>query len=284
MTYPIFARSRTVLLAATMLSAPLALATAGAAHAQCGVGASVQFAPPVLPVYAQPPMPEAGYLWTPGYWAWAEPAGYYWIPGTWVRPPSVGVLWTPPYWALYNGSYVFHTGYWGAHVGFYGGVNYGHGYGGVGYQGGRWDNGHFAYNQSVNNFGAVHVENAYRQNVPIGNQSHLSFAGARGGIPIAPRTAERAAENEAHMPVTAEQTGHFASAVAHPGLAAGHDNGRPEIAATSRPGEFQGPGVVRPQAQRAAPVQHPGFGQQRTPEQHAAGRQGPEHEGRGRER
>ena len=25
--------------------------------------------PPELPVYEQPPIPEPGYMWTPGYWA-----------------------------------------------------------------------------------------------------------------------------------------------------------------------------------------------------------------------
>jgi len=34
-------------------------------------------APPPLPDYDQPPLPGDGYIWTPGYWAWA-PAGYFW--------------------------------------------------------------------------------------------------------------------------------------------------------------------------------------------------------------
>ncbi len=45
-----------------------------------------------------------------------------------------------------GGVYVFHAGYWGPHVGFYGGVNYGFGYSGSGFYGGRWEGGHFAYN------------------------------------------------------------------------------------------------------------------------------------------
>ncbi len=32
----------------------------------------------------------------------------------------------------------WHGGYWGTHVGFYGGVNYGYGYDGDGYEGGYW--------------------------------------------------------------------------------------------------------------------------------------------------
>ena len=61
------------------------------------VGVSVNLAPPPLPVYVQPPCPQPGYLWVPGYWAWNDGA-YYWVPGTWVLPPEVGLLWTPGYW------------------------------------------------------------------------------------------------------------------------------------------------------------------------------------------
>ncbi len=54
----------------------------------------ITVAPPELPVYEQPAIPEPGYIWTPGYWAYSRD-GYYWVPGTWVEPPSVGLLWTP---------------------------------------------------------------------------------------------------------------------------------------------------------------------------------------------
>ena len=60
---------------------------------------------------------------------------------TWVSPPAVGVLWTPGYWGWVDGVYLWHAGYWGPHIGFYGGVNYGFGYGGVGCQGGYWRGG-----------------------------------------------------------------------------------------------------------------------------------------------
>lgn len=243
-----------LLLAATFLSVP--------ARAQDGVVISVQVAPPLLPVYAQPPMPDTGYIWTPGYWAWAASSGYYWVPGTWILPPSEGVLWTPPYWGWDNGLYIFHAGYWGEHVGYYGGVNYGYGYGGVGYQGGRWDRGHFAYNQAVNNFGSVQIHNSYRQNVTVYNWSHTSFAGGSGGVRGAPRASERQAERETHLPMTREQAGHFSAAASHPGLVASHNNARPEIAATSHPAQFQGAGVIQPRPQRPAPAQYtPGRGQ-----------------------
>src|SRR5262249_43086015 len=79
------------------------------------VDVSVDFAPPVMPVYEQPACPEPGYIWTPGYWAWGT-GDYYWVPGVWVAPPVVGVLWTPPWWGWGNGAYLFHAGYWGPTV------------------------------------------------------------------------------------------------------------------------------------------------------------------------
>ena len=103
---------------------------------QIGVGISVRFGPPALPVYEQPICPADGLLWTPGYWAYDDDDGYYWVPGTWVEAPEPGFLWTPGYWGWGNGFYIWNAGYWGPHVGFYGGINYGFGYFGVGFGGG----------------------------------------------------------------------------------------------------------------------------------------------------
>ena len=98
------------------------------ANAQISI--SVQIAPPELPVYVQPACPTDGYMWQPGYWAYSPYRNdYYWVPGSWIAPPAPGVLWTPPYWGYEGSRYVFHVGYWGDHVGFYGGINYGYGYG-----------------------------------------------------------------------------------------------------------------------------------------------------------
>lgn len=61
--------------------------------ANAGLFISVSVAPPVLPVYVQPPIPGPGYIWTPGYWAWEEDvADYYWVPGAWVPAPEPGLL------------------------------------------------------------------------------------------------------------------------------------------------------------------------------------------------
>src|SRR3974390_144472 len=122
-------------------------------RARAGVFISITVAPPVLPVYVQPPVPGPGYMWTPGYWAWDEDAGdYYWVPGAWVLAPEPGLLWTPGYWGWDdNGIYVWHAGYWGPHVGFYGGINYGFGYTGVGFVGGAWHGSVYSYNTAVTN-------------------------------------------------------------------------------------------------------------------------------------
>ena len=148
--------------------------------------------PPALPDYQQPPPPGDGYIWTPGYWAWA-PSGYYWVPGAWVEPPYASALWTPGYWGFYGGRYMFYPGHWGLHIGFYGGINYGFGYVGFGYEGGYWRGGHFFYNRVYNHIDA-RVHNVYsysaRVNVARGN-ARASYRGGMGGVQARPRPSER---------------------------------------------------------------------------------------------
>lgn len=119
-------------------------------------------APPPLPDYPQPVIPQDGYLWTPGYWSWGG-QGYAWVPGAWVQPPRMGVLWTPAYWRFVGAVYVFHAGYWGPRVGYYGGMNYGYGYFGTGYTGGHWVGNTFAYNGSVNRLDPAVVHHTYEE-------------------------------------------------------------------------------------------------------------------------
>jgi hypothetical protein len=168
-------------------------------------------APPPLPNDEQPPCPEEGYLWTPGYWAWSG-AGYAWVPGAWVQPPRVGVLWTPGYWGFVGSFFVYHRGYWGPHIGYYGGINYGFGYGGVGYAGGRWVGNSFAYNRAVNNLNATVIRNTYQEPVIInGTVNKVSYNGGPAGTNAAPTAQERAASAEAHVPATS-QTSHMPKA------------------------------------------------------------------------
>jgi len=178
-------------------------------HAQIAVGVSIHVGPPALPVYTQPPCPTEGYLWTPGYWAYG-PVGYFWVPGVWVAPPRVGLLWTPGYWGFAGGLYGWHTGYWGPHVGFYGGINYGFGYGGVGFVGGHWGGGGFVYNSAVLNVG-VGFHNTFVDRTVINNttvvNNHYSFNG-EGGVGARPTPEEQATEHENHIQPTPNQISH----------------------------------------------------------------------------
>jgi hypothetical protein len=211
------------------------------AVSNAGVFVSVGIAPPAIPVYAQPICPGAGYLWTPGYWAYGD-AGYYWVPGVWVRPPRIGVLWTPGYWGWSGGAYVWNAGYWGPHVGFYGGVNYGFGYGGAGFAGGRWAGGVFAYNSAVANINTTVIHNSYHETVVV-NNVHTSYNGGTGGVSAQPNSAERSAMRDSHVPPTAAQNSHHDAASHDRSNLASANHGHPTNAAMSRPRTASAPGA-----------------------------------------
>jgi hypothetical protein len=221
-----------------------------AASASVSIGISVGIAPPAIPVYTQPPCPAPGYMWTPGYWAYDPADGYYWVPGTWVAAPQPGLLWTPGYWGWGGAAFIWHPGYWGPHVGFYGGVNYGFGYIGVGFVGGEWRGGTFFYNRAVVNFGGRPFPHMYDHPVPNNFAiNRVSYNGGRGGLIARPTGAELAAEHERHFEASALQHQHEMAAAHDRAQFASVNHGRPGIAASGRPGEFHGAGVV--QASRA---------------------------------
>jgi hypothetical protein len=211
-----------------------------------------------LPVYEQPLCPGDGYLWTPGYWAYASDFDdYYWVPGTWVMAPEVGFLWTPAYWGWGGNGYVFYDGYWGPHVGFYGGISYGYGYYGEGYEGGRWDNGHFFYNSSVNNVNVTVIHNVYNTTVINSTTvNRVSYNGGNGGISARPRPQEEAAAREKHVPAVAVQTQHAQAARTNPEQRASVNHGKPAVAATPKPGAFSDRAVV-PAKAAGAPYNPP---------------------------
>jgi hypothetical protein len=233
--------SRSVLLTIAILALPVL------SMAQVSLNISVNVPPPELPVYDQPPIPGDGYVWTPGYWAWGDDIqDYYWVPGTWVEAPQPEYLWTPGYWGAGDGAvFLWHAGYWGPHVGFYGGVNYGYGYGGEGYEGGYWQGGHLYYNRSVNNISNVHITNVYNRTV-VNNitVNRVSYNGGNGGVRAQPTAADQRAGQERHIAVTPVQREHQQAARGNPVLRAKENNGRPPIAATAKPGAFSGAGVV----------------------------------------
>jgi len=206
--------------------------------------------PPPIPVYDQPPCPVEGYVWTPGVWRWGA-EGYFWVPGTWVAPPQVGFLWTPGYWGVVGVTYVFHPGHWGQNVGYYGGINYGHGYDGDGYRGGRWENNRFRYNTAVTNVNVTNVHNVYNErvvnnvtvnNVAVNNPRPSWVGGA--GTRAQPTPGEAARVNEPRFrPMPIQQQHHF-DAQAEPALNAARNQGRPPFAGTPRPSAFRAPEVT----------------------------------------
>ena len=227
--------------------------TAQSTRADVSVGIAVTIAPPDLPVYAQPPCPGEDYIWTPGYWAW-DGYDYYWVPGTWVLAPQPGFFWTPGYWAWRDGAYFWSAGYWGPVVGFYGGIDYGYGYFGRGYEGGRWDRGHFYYNRAVSNVNVTVIRNTY--NTTVVNRTvtvnRVSFNGCRGGVDARATAQEESVARERHVAMVAAQTRHVEDARKDQQLRASRNHGLPPVAATDKPGDFKGRNVVR--ASRAGAV------------------------------
>ncbi len=235
-------------------SIALPMLTLAVPQARAGIFISVNFAPPALPVYVQPPLPAPGYIWTPGYWAYGD-AGYYWVPGVWMQPPNAGLLWTPGYWGFAGGFYGWHPGYWGPHVGFYGGVNYGFGYGGIGFCGGEWRGGVFAYNRAVANFGGVHVTNVYEDRTIVNrttiiNENHTSFNGG-AGIQARPSAMEMQAAHEHHFEPTANQMQHQNFAAQDRSQLASVNHGRPATMAASNVNQYH---QVAQQHRQAQPI------------------------------
>lgn len=144
----------------------------------------------------------------------------------------VGVLWTPGYWGWNEGVYIFHPGYWGPHVGFYGGVNYGFGYGGIGYEGGYWRNGAFAYNRTVNNINVTNVHNVYNKTVIVNNNyNRVSYNGGNGGVQARPGVQEQVALREQHLSPTVNQLSHEQTMRQDRGQLAAVNGGRPQTMA-----------------------------------------------------
>jgi len=206
--------------------------------------------PPPLPSYDQPAIPAEGYVWVPGYWAWRKSVpDYFWVPGTWVRPPEPGLLWTPPYWARVNGGYAFHGGYWAAEVGFYGGIQYGFGYSGDGYQGGRWEDSTFVYNRALNNLGSVEIKNVYDQATStVGPPSRVSYNGGQSGAHGRPTRHQEQLAGARHRDATDEQRRQFELAAMDRSLYSKLNDGKPAVAGTQHAGELSGGSVTSSRA------------------------------------
>jgi hypothetical protein len=219
------------------------------------IGISVNFGPPALPIYVQPPCPAPNLIWTPGYWAYGN-YGYYWVPGTWVQAPQYGYYWTPGYWGYNNGYYGWNNGYWGPQVGYYGGINYGYGYGGNGYYGGRWSGNQFAYNTVYSNVNRTYIRNVYVNrtvNNYYGNRGgRVSYNGGPGGIQVRPNAMQLAYGRQRHIGLTSVQQTHIRIAASNRNYLATVNRGRPTNVAFARPlGTFHRPTNFVPLAARS---------------------------------
>ena len=221
-----------------LLIALLLTAVPAIAHAQVVLSFNVGVAPPLLPEYQQPYAPAPNYIWTPGYWAWGS-AGYYWVPGTWAMPPQTGLYWTPGYWGAnsYGNAYGWSPGYWGPQVGYYGGVNYGYGYGGNGYYGGEWRNGAFAYNTAVTRVNPTIVHNTYVNRTVINKTviNRTSYNGGRGGIQTRPTAQQEQFARQRHVQATTAQVQHQQAASRDRDLLDSVNRGKPPVTAVNRP-------------------------------------------------
>jgi hypothetical protein len=255
----------TTLIIAVGLAGPL-LVIPGAASADVGVVISADFGPPPLLYYPQPLCPGVGFIWTPGYWAYSD-EGYFWVPGTWVLAPAIGLLWTPGWWGWHEGRYWWHGGYWGRHVGYYGGIHYGYGYPGQGYRGGYWRDHDFYYNRAVSNIDQRVIHNTYSQPVNDGGSrtNRVSYNGGTGGITSKPSAAQQKFAREQHFSDTEAQLEQESIAMHDPAQRWAVNHGRPQVAATARPGEFNSAGAVKLNQQqsvhRDTPVAHATPGQ-----------------------
>jgi hypothetical protein len=130
-------------------------------------------------------------------------------------------------------------------VGFYGGIDYGWGYTGHGYYGGRWDHDHFYYNREVNHIDERVVRNVYNVHVENNvNITRVSYNGGNGGVNVRATTQEEAAARERHIGPVGAQNEHIQAARGNRELRASENHGKPPIAATARPSAFSGGGVV----------------------------------------
>src|SRR5690625_56081 len=220
------------------LALPLSMLPTTSASAGVSIGISVGFGPPPLPWYPQPICPGFGYYWVPGYWAYG-PYGYFWVPGAWIIPPAVGVVWTPGWWGWRSGLWFWHPGYWGRHIGFYGGIAYGHGYNGHGYHGGYWHHGRFHYNRAVTHLkpSLLHGNNSYNQPVrhPASQRKRTSYNGGKHGVNLLPTAAQKRLAKSRHIAATPMQERHLAAAKKTPQLRLTHNPGHPVLSKKRRP-------------------------------------------------
>jgi hypothetical protein len=107
----------------------------------------------------------------------------------------------------------------------------------------------------------VSITNVYvNRTVIVNNDSHVAFNGGEGGVAVRPTPQQEAYARQPHTPPVASQVQQEHAASQNRALFASENHGAPAVAATARPGEFSGKGVVAAKAAGApyhAPAMSP---------------------------
>jgi hypothetical protein len=135
---------------------------------------------------------------------------------------------------------------------------------GIGFAGGEWRGGVFAYNTAV-----VHVDERFVHTTfvdrtivernTIVNNNHVAFSGGPGGINHPPTAEERIAEHEQHVQPTSFQRQHIQTAQSDKMSYAKANGGRPANLAVARP--LQAESHSAPTASRGSEISASGRGQ-----------------------
>ncbi len=150
------------------------------------------------------------------------------------------------------------------YMGYYGGINYGYGYFGRGYEGGYWRGGRFQYNANVN---VVHITNVnvYRHPINVSRGPRVSYNGP-GGVRQRPAPAEIAAMRGTRVAPMNTQVQLQRSASQDKGQFANVNRGRPAAAVAPRPVQSDPhPPKALPPARIQQPRPSPQQGQQQRP-------------------
>jgi len=81
--------------------------------------------------------------------------------------------------------------------------------------------------------------------------TRVSYNGGNGGVMARPSAHDEQVQSQRHIPPVAAQTQHVQAARSNPQMRAEANQGKPPVAATSRPGEFSGGGVVAAKSEGA---------------------------------
>jgi hypothetical protein len=96
------------------------------------------------------------------------------------------------------------------------------------------------------------IHNTYNTTIINRNDNRVSYNGGRGGIDVHPTAEQEAADHDRHIGPVAAQTKHMNEARTNPKQRASTNMGKPAIAATDKPGNWKGRGVV-PAKEAGAP-------------------------------